>query len=84
LALLSSRDNSSLSNNIFPIKRDKIIELDSKGSFIPLCTKNVFLKYYSNDVTQNVIWTQKDREAYLSAIKNTLCEYIEKETNNGQ
>ncbi|MGP1576558.1 MAG: DUF262 domain-containing protein [Treponema sp.] len=78
LALLSSVDNSSLSNNIFPIKRDKIIELDSKGAFIPLCTKNVFLKYYSKDVTQNVIWTQKDREAYLSAIKDTLFEYIEK------
>lgn len=84
LALLSSGDNSALSNNIFPIKRDKIIELDSKGSFIPLCTKNVFLKYYSKDVTQNVIWTVKDRAAYLAAIKETLKDYIGRDLENGQ
>ena len=84
LALLSSGDNSALSNNIFPIKRDKIIELDSKGSFIPLCTKNVFLKYYSKDVTQNVIWTVKDRAAYLAAIKETLKDYIGRGSENGQ
>ena len=76
MALLSTEDNSALNNNIFPIKRDKIIELDEKGSFIPICTKNVFLKYYSKDVTQNSKWTKKDRDAYLKEIKRKLKEFL--------
>jgi hypothetical protein len=76
MALLSTEDNSALNNNIFPIKRDKIIELDEKGSFIPICTKNVFLKYYSKDVTQNSEWTKKDRDAYLKEIKRKLKEFL--------
>ncbi len=76
MALLTTVDNSALNNNIFPIKRDKIIELDEKGSFIPICTKNVFLKYYSKDVTQNSEWTKKDREAYLTEIKTKLINFL--------
>lgn len=76
MALLSTDDNSALNNNVFPIKRDKIIELDEKGSFIPICTKNVFLKYYSKDVTQNSIWTKKDRNAYLKEIRGILNNYL--------
>jgi len=76
MALLSTKDNSALNNNIFPIKRDKIIELDEKGSFIPICTKNVFLKYYSKDVTQNSEWTKKDRKAYLIEIKTKLSNFL--------
>ena len=83
MALLSRDDNSALNNNVFPIKRDKIIELDEKGSFIPICTKNVFLKYYSKDVMQNSTWTKKDRDAYLEEIREILINYLpdEKRTN---
>lgn len=79
MALLSSEDNSALNNNIFPIKRDKIIDLDEKGSFIPICTKNVFLKYYSKDVSQNSEWTNKDKEAYRNEIETKLTEFLPKE-----
>ena len=82
LALLSSSDNAALSNTIFPIKRDKIIDMDRTGKFIPLCTKNVFLKYYSDDVEQNVIWARKDRDAYLKAIKKMFNDYLEEESKN--
>lgn len=82
MALLSKRDNSVLNNSIFPSKRDKIIELDKKGSFIPIGTKNVFLKYYSDNVKEAVIWDKRDREAYLKALKNTLNDFI-KEVRNG-
>jgi len=81
MALLSIGDNSALNNNIFPIKRDKIIELDEKGSFIPICTKNVFLKYYSKDVTQNSEWTKKDRASYLTEIKTKLNEFLPDDEN---
>ena len=76
LALLSRDDNSSLNNSIFPAKRDKIKELDKKGSFIPICTKNVFLKYYSNDVKEALKWNIEDRKFYLDEIKETLKEYL--------
>jgi len=82
LALLTIPDNTFLSNSSFHKKRDKIKELDEKGSFIPICTKNVFLKYYSKDVEQNAKWCEKDMENYLIEIKKSLKQFI-KENNNG-
>ena len=76
LALLTPSDNSSLNNAPFHIKRDKIKELDEKGSFIPICTKNVFLKYYSKNVEQNIKWDKKDMDAYLVEMKKILNDYL--------
>ncbi|MDR1847791.1 MAG: DUF262 domain-containing protein [Bacteroidales bacterium] len=76
LALLTSPDNSCLNNSPFHRKRDKIKQLDEKGSFIPICTKNVFLKYYSKNVEQNVKWDKKDMDAYLAEMKTVLTDYI--------
>lgn len=82
LALLTVPDNSCLNNNIFPIKRDLIKELDEKGSFIPICTKNVFLKYYSKSVEQNVKWDKQDMASYLDEIKEVLANYIKIKEND--
>jgi len=79
LTLLSSHDNSALSNNIFPIKREKIIDIDKKGGFVPIGTKNVFLKYFSKNSEQTVKWEKQDRAAYLEAIVETLEEYLKDE-----
>src|SRR4029450_975656 len=46
LALLAGGDNALLSNEVFEVKRRRIIGLDRRGSYIPVCTRNVFLKYY--------------------------------------
>lgn len=87
LALLSSENNSSLSNSIFPVKRSKIIELERVGAFIPICTRNVFLKYYSLNATHLYYWGENDREDYFNSIKLTIQEYlptqIVKEFENG-
>lgn len=82
LALLSGGDNSSLSNNIFPIKRTMIKQLDEKGSFIPICTKNVFLKYYSNNVEHNYFWDTDDRDSYFEKIRDMLQAYWTEEDHN--
>ncbi|MDO9267080.1 MAG: DUF262 domain-containing protein [Sulfurimonas sp.] len=82
LALLSRDDNSALNNSIFPSKRDKIKALDAKGSFIPIGTKNVFLKYYSDGVKEAMKWNKEDRQAYLEAINKTLKAYIGEEKND--
>jgi len=72
LALLSSSINSSLSNNIFPLKREILIKKDKNGEFIPLCTKNVFLKYYSKNIQDLFFWSNNDRKDYLKEIKSTI------------
>ncbi len=72
LALLASGHNSALSNAVFEVKRRRIIELDRKGEHIPVCTRQVFLKYYTDARAQQVhFWSTQDREAYLSAILST-------------
>ena len=83
LALLSGRDNSALNNNIFPIKRSRIVARDKMGGFIPICTRNVFLKYYTKDVTSPYYWGEEDRTCYLKAIKETLANYLPVQVNEG-
>lgn len=77
LALLDCKDNASIGNNFFDVKRRMIIKKDINSEFIPVCTRNVFLKYYSNDASQIHYWSEKDREDYLNAIKNMLKDYLE-------
>lgn len=73
LALLPRWQNSALNNSVFSVKRDKIIEMDKAGAFIPLCTRNVFLKYYSaSQDTQLAFWSATDRDSYLKEIKEVL------------
>ncbi len=69
LALLASGHNSALNNAVFEVKRRRILELDRQGAYIPVCTRQVFLKYYTNaDAQQIHFWSTQDREAYLGAI----------------
>lgn len=75
LVLLDARTNRSYKNAVFPIKRSTIIEREKEGTFIPVCTKNVFMKFYSNSVNQMTFWGDADREKYLSDIINTINTY---------
>ena len=69
LALLASDHNSALSNAVFEVKRRRILEFDKEGAYIPICTRQVFLKYYTGADAQQVhFWSTQDREAYLAAI----------------
>ena len=47
LALVASGHNSALNNAVFEVKRRRILELDRQGAYIPICTRQVFLKYYT-------------------------------------
>lgn len=76
LALLSTADNAALSNGPFPQKRAKIIDLERRGSFIPIATRNVFMKYYTDNAGHLSYWTEMDRQAYLVAIRTTLADYL--------
>jgi len=76
LALLDSTTNRSYGNSFFPIKRNRIINNDSKGVFVPIATKNLFLKYYSKKLGEVMYWNNEDGKDYLEAIKTTLKDFL--------
>lgn len=80
MALLGKIENSSLNNSVFAVKRRKILALDKLGSYIPICTRNVFLKYYNPNAKEFFYWGQEDRDCYLAQIKEVLKEYITNST----
>jgi uncharacterized protein with ParB-like and HNH nuclease domain len=78
LTLLDSVTNRSYGNSLFPIKRNTIIKNDSAGVFIPICTKNVFLKYYSKKFSDVMYWKESDAKAYFENITSILSYYLKK------
>ncbi|MBA1128935.1 DUF1524 domain-containing protein, partial [Escherichia coli] len=84
LALLDSSTNRSYKNALFPIKRARIIDNDKRGVFIPICTKNVFLKYYSQSVTELIHWSESDAKYYQEAIFQALKDYLPEQGKNNE
>lgn len=77
MALLGKFDNSALNNSTFDVKRDKILDMDRNGDYIPICTRRVFLKYYTHSENNQLhFWGQSDRESYLKAMDSTLRPYL--------
>ncbi len=68
LALLGGGDNAALGNAVFEVKRRRILEMDARGAYIPVCTRRVFLKYYTPERQQPHFWDATDREAYVQAM----------------
>ena len=79
LALLDESTNKSYKNAVFPLKRKKIIDLDKSGGFVPICTKNTFLKYFSDYPPKVSFWTDDDREKYEEDLIRVLSNYLEVE-----
>lgn len=82
MALLTVGENAALSNSTFDVKRIKIIDMDKKGDYIPICTRNAFMKYYSTSDTKLHFWSEEDREGYIKAMNDVLFSYIDKKNNN--
>jgi uncharacterized protein with ParB-like and HNH nuclease domain len=76
LALLDKDSNSSLNKSIFEVKRKRIIEKEINNAFIPVCTRNVFLKYFTKNPDQLYYWSTKDRDDYRDAIFKALKDYL--------
>lgn len=81
MALLTVGENAALNNSTFDVKRMKIIAMDKAGEYIPVCTRNVFMKYYSSSDTRLHFWSEEDRKGYISAMNNVLYDYKEKNSN---
>lgn len=83
LALLDSATNRSYKNAFFPIKRKIILQNDKRGTFVPICTKNVFMKAYSKKFDEVMYWNKYDADFYLKALEETLVDYLpQKQVSN--
>jgi hypothetical protein len=49
---------------------------EGQSSFIPPCTKYVFMKYYDTKAFDPNTWNRDDAEAYLNDIKETLKQFL--------
>ncbi|AZN63263.1 hypothetical protein CFH90_04165 [Acinetobacter johnsonii] len=76
LTLLDSSTNRSYKNAVFPIKRARIITLDKEATFVPLCTKNAFLKYYSKQVDKMLYWEPRDSQDHQRAMSEIILGFF--------
>lgn len=76
LTLLDAGTNRSYGNAIFPHKRRKIIALDKAGRFVPPCTKNAFLKYYSTKIDEMLVWSRQDAKEHQDALNSSLLRFF--------
>ena len=82
MALLTVGENAALNNSTFDVKRMKVITMDKAGEYIPICTRNVFMKYYSSSDTKLHFWSEEDRKGYIGAINSVLFDYKERKIGN--
>lgn len=82
LALLQSKDNSSIGNNSFNSKREQILNIFNskvaKGSFIPISTVQVFTKFHSKGQVQLDFWSYQDAIDYKNSIAEIMINYLPK------
>ena len=76
MALLDEQTNKAYKNVIFPMKRKYIMDKMGRDNFVPICTKNVFLKYYTGEVTQFYVWDENDRNCYFDKMCSSIYEYL--------
>ncbi|MBS9782217.1 MAG: DUF262 domain-containing protein [Arcobacter sp.] len=84
LTLLDSKTNRGYGNAFFPVKRAIIIQKDSEGTFIPIATKNLFLKQYSKKLSDMMNWNDSDIEDYRENIFELLNKYGVKNDKIGE
>jgi hypothetical protein len=58
------------------VKRRRILALDMTGTFVPRCTTNVFLKYYSRRLDQLMIWTDACAASYQASMAETIAAFF--------
>lgn len=77
LTLLNSSINREYKNALFPRKLRTLKRSDQEGAYIPVCTKYMFLKYYSNpqgnvSAFSMMRWRAADQDEYTTAIKESI------------
>ena len=81
LTLLTAHDNRGIGNKFFFEKRNSLQENYKKGSFIPLCSMNVFMKFYSKNPNQMLFWDRYDQLDYFNMIRTTIDTFFNENIN---
>lgn len=84
LALLDKERNIKFSNKFFDEKREELIKNSkdnsedtiNKNIFTPICTRNAFLKVYSEKPDSLSIWTKDDMENYREKMVEKLQDFV--------
>ncbi len=74
--LLNAKTNRSYGNNIFPVKRKRILQ-DEYNVYTPVGTRNVFEKAYSRKSDQMFYWSKSDAKSYWEDLKSVLDPYVQ-------
>ena len=82
MALLDVSQNAALSNSVFEVKRHRVINYDKEGRYIPICTKNVFFKYYTQNSPSLFFWGEADRRDYVEALNVKISPYYKQDNND--
>jgi hypothetical protein len=76
LTLLDQSTNRGYQNAPYPLKRKIILDTAQKGTYVPLCTRNVFLKAYSSKLNNMLMWLDTDQSDYEAEIIDTLNKFF--------
>lgn len=82
MALLDVSQNAALSNSVFDVKRHRVINYDKEGRYIPICTKHVFFKYYTQESPSLFFWGEADRRDYVKALNEKISPYYKQDNND--
>ena len=76
LTLLDCGTNRSYQNALYPSKRRILLNKDKEGQFVPICTKNLFQKYYTTKSVKISSWNDPDAEGYKAAMVNLFTNML--------
>ena len=83
MALVDTKTNAALSNNLIDVKRRILQEREEKGeTYVPVATNYVFNKHFSSQISNMKFWSKDDRESYFSMIEKAYLYFINKKNNN--
>ena len=76
LCLIDKNTNSQLNNSVFDVKREKIKKREVGGFYVPISSRNLFLKSYTDYPQNNAYWTSDDRAGYLKSLQETYDYFL--------
>lgn len=77
LTLLDAATNRGYGNATFPVKRRTVLKRDQSGTFVPIGTRNVFLKAYGRKASDLMFWSEQDQSSYRDAVVDALVNFFE-------
>lgn len=75
LTLLDIKQNIVLSNAIFTVKRQLLLEMRNNGEYVPIATEAIFMRRFSEEDRHLPYWSQQDQNGYEAALREVLSTF---------